>query len=183
MMKKNDIPNILTWLRMAAVPALWLAFLLPNPTGAWVAGGLFVFASITDFFDGMLARKWQAESSLGRVLDPVADKLLVACALVLLVDVSRADTIPAIVIISREILVSGLREYLAGRQISVPVTTLAKYKTGVQMGAITLLLFAPALDGEPQGLWQLFGEGMLWIAAILTIVTGYHYWRDGWKHL
>ncbi len=182
-MKKQDIPNILTWLRVAAVPALWVAFFLPMPSAAWVCAAIFVAASITDYIDGHLARLWQVESSLGRVLDPVADKLLVACALLLLVEDKRVAVIPALVIICREILVSGLREYLAERQIPMPVTTLAKYKTAAQMVAISILLFAPAIDGEPYGLCHVAGSALLWVAAILTFVTGYHYWRDGSKHL
>src|SRR5690606_12963934 len=145
-------------------------------------------ASVTDWLDGYAARIWQAQSNLGKFLDPIADKLLVATALLLLVGEGRADyadgramMIPAIAIVCREILVSGLREFLACIQVGVPVSRLAKWKTGVQMVAIFLLLLG---NGGPALLHAgLLGNILLWIAALLTLVTGYAYLQTGLKHM
>lgn len=178
----NQIPNYLTYFRIAVIPALVAVFYaLPGKTGAWAAAMLFLAASVTDWLDGYVARALKAESNIGRFLDPIADKLLVATALVLLVHAGRADTIPAIAIVCREILVSGLREFLAEIRVSVPVSRLAKWKTGVQMAAIFLLLLA---NSGPAWLdTLLLGTAMLWLAALLTLVTGYAYFKTGWKHL
>lgn len=145
--RKKDIPNYLTYFRIAVIPALMVVFFFKGDWGYWLAAGLFALASVTDWLDGYAARIWQAQSNIGRFLDPIADKLLVATALLLLVGHGRIDyadgramMIPAIAIVCREILVSGLREYLACIHISVPVSRLAKWKTGVQMLAIFLLL-------------------------------------------
>ncbi len=185
---KKNLPNYLTYLRIGVIPALILVFFLKGQWGYWLSAGLFLLASITDWLDGYVARIWQAQSEIGRFLDPIADKLLVATALMLLVGEGRADyadgramMIPAIAIVCREILVSGLREFLACIQVSVPVSRLAKWKTGVQMTAIFLLL----LGG---GGWEWLHAGalgniLLWVAAILTLVTGYAYVKTGWKHL
>ena len=178
---KKRLPNILTYARILVIPALIAIFYWQNEWAYWVAAGLFAFASITDFFDGYLARAWHAHSRLGRFLDPIADKLLVATALLLLVDKGRADVLPAIAILCREILVSGLREFLAELQISMPVSNLAKWKTGVQMGAIFFLLWGP---GAPEFFdATMVGDYMLWLAAFLTLVTGYAYLKTGLKHL
>ena len=133
MFVQRDIPNLLTYGRMLMIPALIVTFYIPGDWGYWLSAGLFALASITDFFDGYLARMLKAQSKLGQFLDPIADKLLVATALLLLVNADRADILPAIAILCREILVSGLREFLADLQISVPVSQLAKYKTAAQM--------------------------------------------------
>ena len=142
---------------------------------------IFAIAGITDWLDGYLARTLNAQSSFGKMLDPVADKLLVATALVILVHQDRADVLPAIAIICREILVSGLREHLAGTNISMPVTRLAKYKTALQIIAISALLLAPALDEYfgINSLFQYFGRFCLVGAAILTLITGYAYLKKG----
>jgi len=138
----------------------------------------FLYASITDFFDGYLARKWKVESALGRFLDPIADKLLVVAALVYLVADHRAPELPATLILLREILVAGLREHLMEKNIPLPVSRLAKYKTAVQMIAITFLLAAPMLP-----LFLIPGTYALWIAAILTVVTGWGYVTSGLTYL
>lgn len=178
---KKSLPNILTYSRILVIPALIAAFYMKGMWGYWLASGLFLYASITDYFDGHLARIWQATSKLGQFLDPIADKLLVATALMLLVNVDRAPILPAIAILCREVLVSGLREFLADLRISVPVTTLAKYKTGIQMTAIFLLLLGP---GGPEFLQaEMIGGLLLWAAAILTLITGYAYLRTGLKHV
>lgn len=177
---RRDLPNWLTYFRIAVIPALVLAY-LPNETGSFIGALLFALASVTDWLDGYIARALKAESSIGRFLDPIADKLLVATALLLLVHAGRADIIPAIAIVCREILVSGLREFLAEIRVSMPVSRLAKWKTGVQMTAIFLLLLGPA---SPRILSVAHvGDLLLWIAAVLTVFTGYVYMKTGWKHL
>jgi cardiolipin synthase (CMP-forming) len=185
---KKDIPNYLTYFRIAVIPALVGCFYIGGAWGCWLSALLFALAGITDWLDGYAARIWEAQSNIGRFLDPIADKLLVATALMLLVGEHRvgiaqgqAMMIPAIAIVCREILVSGLREYLAEIRIGVPVSRLAKWKTGVQMGAIFLLLLGP---GGPDWLhagW--LGNILLWAAALLTLVTGYAYLKVGLRHM
>lgn len=158
-----------------------------------VAAGLFLIASVTDYFDGYLARILKAQSSLGRFLDPIADKLLVASAILMLTHVdsiSGMQIIPALLILCREILVSGLREFLAEINVSMPVTALAKFKTAVQMAAIFLLLLGvegPSIEGVEQltstHLTVLLGKFFLWVAAILTTLTGYIYLKAGLKYM
>lgn len=177
-MLKKQLPNILTYSRILVIPLLVLIFIFNNAFSDWVCALLFLYASITDFFDGYLARAWHAYSNLGKFLDPIADKLLIASCLMLLVWAGRAPILPALAILCREILVSGLREFLADLHISVPVTTLAKYKTAAQMAAIFFLLLGPS---HPQ--LQSFGNFLLWAAALVTLVTGYAYLRTGLKHL
>ncbi len=183
---RKRIPNYLTYLRIIAIPALIVVFFIKGYWGFWLSAGIFMFASITDWLDGYMARIWDAQSNIGRFLDPIADKLLVATALLLLVqsntdDITRTDIIPAIAIVCREILVSGLREFLAEVRVSVPVSRLAKWKTAAQMLAIFLLLLGA---GGPE--WfptEMAGRILLWLAAILTLVTGYAYIKTGWKYL
>jgi cardiolipin synthase (CMP-forming) len=174
-----NLPNALTVARIAAVPVLIAVFYLPAPASAWAAMAVFVAASVTDWVDGWLARRWEQQSDFGKVLDPIADKLLVAAALFMLAAFDRLSIpsiVAAIAILGREILVSGLREFLAGRA-SLPVTMLAKWKTTVQMAAVAVLLVAPAAPWDLA--WQRIGEIGLWIAAVLTLVTGWGYLRQG----
>jgi cardiolipin synthase len=168
----SKLPNILSLSRIAAVPIL-VALMLVGGAGAdWAAALVFALAAATDFFDGWIARRLNVSSDFGRLVDPIADKLLVIAAIVLLVAVDRAPVIAALVIVLREVLVSGLREYLAGASSALPVTRLAKWKTAAQMTAIVLLLTgAPGLAGP--------GVVLFWIAAVLTCVTGYDYVRRG----
>ena len=179
------VPNLLTYARIVTVPAIVAAFYIPGSAGRFTALGIFVVAAITDFFDGWLARAWGQQSALGRMLDPIADKLLVAAALLILVaegTIGGWSLWAALVILSREILVSGLRESLAEVRVSVPVTRLAKWKTTVQMVAIGFLLVGPA--GEPIFAYtEEVGLTLLWIAAIVTLYTGYDYFRAGFRHL
>ena len=182
-----SIPNLLTYARIVAVPAVVASFYIPGKAGPITALAFFVAAAITDFFDGYLARAWGQQSALGRMLDPIADKLLVAAALlVLLAEGTIGDWSlwAALIILSREILVSGLRESLATVQVSVPVSRLAKWKTTVQMVAIAFLLVAPP---EPENEIISFasevGLTLLWIAAVITLYTGYDYFRAGFRHL
>jgi cardiolipin synthase len=184
----TDLPNVLTLSRIAAIPLLVLFAALRTPVGDMASCVVFGLAAITDFFDGMLARSRKQQSDLGRMLDPIADKLLVAAALMMLVGLDRLSALalyPAIVIMLREILVSGLREYLAGIRVRLPVTNLAKWKTGFQMGALGSLLAGDT--GAPivhLGFLpvSLIGEAMLWVAAALTLVTGWDYLTAGLHH-
>lgn len=178
-MMKKSLPNLLTLSRILVIPALVLTFNIKGNWGYWLTAGLFTLASVTDFFDGHLARAWQVQSKMGQFLDPIADKLLVATSLLLLVGEGRADVLPAIAILCREIMVSGLREFLAEWRVGVPVSRLAKYKTGFQMVALFLLLLG---GGGPAGT-LLLGRILLWAAALLTLVTGYAYLKTGMKHL
>jgi cardiolipin synthase (CMP-forming) len=184
----TDLPNILTLSRIAAIPLLVMLVALRMPAADLAACVVFSAAAITDYYDGKLARSRLQQSDLGRMLDPIADKLLVGAALMMLVGQNRLSgpaLYPAIVIMLREILVSGLREYLAGIRIGLPVTPLAKWKTGFQMGALGTLL---AGDTTAKLLHLGFlpvsaiGEGMLWIAAVLTLWTGWDYLTAGWRH-
>jgi cardiolipin synthase len=187
-----NLPNILTYARIAAVPLVGLCFfvegrLQSSDFARWTALGIFVAASITDFFDGYFARIWKQTSNIGIMLDPIADKLLVAtCLLLLAADTERTiagwSLWAAIIILCREILVSGLREYLASLKVSVPVTRLAKWKTTIQMFAIGFLLAGPAGDKILPYTTQI-GIVLLWISAIVTLYTGYDYFRAGLKHV
>ena len=185
-----NLPNMLTYARIVAVPLVVLCFFLEGKlqstdAARWAAFAIFVAASITDFLDGYLARIWKQTSNIGRMLDPIADKLLVSSVLLL---VAADGTIAgwtlwaAIIILCREILVSGLREYLAGLKVSVPVTQLAKWKTTVQLVAIGFLLVGPAGD-KLIGYATQTGIALLWISAIITLYTGYDYFRAGLKHI
>jgi cardiolipin synthase (CMP-forming) len=180
-----NLPNVLTYGRIIAVPLVAGLLMYGGFTARWVALGIFVVAAITDFFDGYLARKWQQQSSLGVMLDPIADKVLVAVVLLVL----SADGIlfgghiwAAIIILAREVLVSGLREYLGALQVSVPVTQIAKWKTSVQLLAIGFLIAGPAGDSVFPYITKIGIVG-LWIAAALTLYTGYDYFRAGIRHV
>lgn len=179
------LPNLLTYARILAVPAVVGCFYFEGNTARWIALAIFIAAAVTDFFDGYLARAWQQQSALGRMLDPIADKLLVSVCLMLLVakgDIGGWSLIAAIIILCREILVSGLREFLAELRVSVPVTKLAKWKTTVQLVALALLLAGPAGEDVLPGT-ELAGLIALWLAAVLTLYTGYDYFRVGIGHL
>lgn len=194
--KAFSLPNLLTYGRVIAVPALVLSYFLEGYIGRWLSLLIFLAACITDFLDGYLARVWQQQSAIGRLLDPIADKLLVATSLILLASdgtISNWSLIAAIIILTREIFVSGLREFLAELRVSVPVTQLAKWKTTMQMVAIGFLLLGPAGDrvlpfiggpvGGIAGYVTFVGLLLLWISALVTIYTGYDYFRAGLRHL
>ncbi len=176
----KSIPNWLTYSRIAVIPVLVAVYYIPGDWGYWLATGLFFYAGVTDYLDGYLARAWNITSGMGRFLDPIADKLLVGASLMLLVSNNRAHIIPALAILGREILVSGLREFLAELQVRMPVTHLAKYKTAAQMVAIGLLLLGPAAPYSIPA--DIIGNILLWVAAALTLFTGYIYLREGVKH-
>jgi cardiolipin synthase (CMP-forming) len=183
-----NIPNILTYGRIAAAPAVGATYYIQGNWGPWIAFTIFVIASITDYFDGYLARAWKQQSALGRMLDPIADKLLVSVAILVLA-ASPSGILngwsfwAAVIILMREVFVSGLREFLAELRVSVPVTRLAKWKTTMQLIAVAALLIAPALQGAKQGFIIDLGLTFFWATALVTLYTGFDYFRAGLKHL
>jgi cardiolipin synthase (CMP-forming) len=179
------VPNILTYGRILAVPIVAGLLMLGDNTSRWVALGIYVLAAVTDFLDGYLARKWQQQSALGRMLDPIADKVLVAVVLLVLAAdgiLSGGHMWAAIIILAREVLVSGLREFLGELRVSVPVTKIAKWKTTAQLFAIGFLIAGPAGDRIVPHTTQV-GLVFLWVAAALTLYTGYDYFRAGLRHV
>ena len=184
------LPNLLTYGRIAAVPVVvGLLFSQTIMEGGlwlrWVALGFFIAAGVTDFFDGYLARMWGQQSSLGRMLDPIADKLLVSSSLLMLAAeelIHGWSLLAAVIILCREILVSGLREYLAELRVSVPVTRLAKWKTIAQMIAVGFLIAGPAGDKVIPMVTQT-GVALLWMSALVTLYTGWDYMRAGLRYM
>jgi len=177
-----NLPNLLTLARIAAIPLVVASFWLDRGWAQWTAAALFFIASVTDYFDGWLARRWQQVSRLGRFLDPIADKLLVASVLLLLCafeTLRGVHVIAALIILCREILVSGLREFLAELRVGLPVSSAAKWKTAIQMTALCVLLIGNA---GPDWVMPL-GLALLWFAAALTLWTGYDYLRAGLEHM
>ena len=180
----SSLPNALTLIRIGLVPVFVAAFFLPGEVGRWIVFVLFCLAGATDALDGLIARKLGAESPFGRMLDPIADKLIVSAALLMLASdgtLSGIHLVPALVILCREILVSGLREFLAAAAVSLPVTRMAKIKTIVQVVAIAALIASSATERMLQGVTILALAGM-WIAAGLTFYTGYAYLQAGLSH-
>jgi cardiolipin synthase len=186
-----QIPNTITIARILLVPVFAIAFVLPGDGWRLTAFVVFVIAGLSDFLDGLAARRLNAGSEFGRMLDPIADKILVAVALMMLVAegsvqefrafsglLSLLKLVPALVILSREILISGLREFLAGFSVSIPVSSIAKFKTAVQMVAIGAMILGPIADRWVPGSLAL-AYIALWIAAALTVFTGYAYFRAG----
>tara|TARA_A100001037_G_C15141205_1_gene633796 strand:- start:2999 stop:3592 length:594 start_codon:yes stop_codon:yes gene_type:complete len=180
----KTVPMLLTLFRIAAIPGVVALLYLDTNLGRYLACTLFGVAAITDFFDGYLARAWSQQSKMGQFLDPVADKLLVAATLLMMTgfgQISGLVILPAIVILCREIMVSGLREFLAEIRVGIPVSTLAKWKTTLQMFSIGFLIVG---DTGPEFLpTRLIGETGLWIAAVLTLATGYDYLHAGLRHM
>ncbi len=180
-----SLPNILTYGRILAVPALVLCMtLLRGDLARWAAFGLFVAAAVTDWLDGYLARAWEQQSTLGRMLDPIADKLIVGAALIMLVHdntIAGLGVWAAVIILCREILVSGLREFLAELNVKIRVTELAKWKTTLQMTALAVLLAGPAAEKFVPGILA-GGMVLLWLSALLTLWTGYDYLKAGVRH-
>ena len=199
----KQIPNFLTSFRLFVIPVLILSFYIPGMVANVTAAILFALAAITDYFDGYFARSLKAQSNFGKCLDPIADKLLVIVAIVMLVNFNGGDLwilIPGIIIICREVLVSGLREFLAELRVSVPVSKLAKYKTAVQMTAITGLLLGEKGSSYALYYWLSGWEGtdikflmvsfvifaskiLFAFAAFLTVLTGYAYFRVGFRNM
>jgi cardiolipin synthase len=180
----TSLPNVLTLSRILAIPIVVATFYVPGEYARWFACALFSAAGLTDWLDGHMARRWAQQSDFGRFLDPIADKLLVAATLFMLTAFDRLSSgavLPALVILCREILVSGLREYLAELRVGLPVSKLAKWKTAIQMVAIGVLIVG---DAGPAFLpVAALGEALLWVAALLTLVTGYDYLRAGLAHM
>lgn len=177
-----NIPNLLTFSRIVVIPVIFLSLYIQSMWWAFIAAALFIIASITDYFDGYLARARGETSALGRLMDPIADKLLVASALVIILAkpdmvVTRLSFIPAVVILCREILVSGLREFLREVNVGLPVSRLAKWKTGFQMTALSMMLL--------KGFWYWggIGEILLWVAGVLTFITGYQYFQKSLDYI
>lgn len=175
------LPNWLTWARIAAIPVIMVLLLAGHPALRSIALFLYIAAAVTDYFDGYLARKFGSVSAIGRMLDPIADKLLVgALLLVFCFDGSFGvwDLIPATVILLREIFVPGLREFMGTEKIVVPVSKLAKYKTTVQLLALGFVIAEPIVPGMRE-----VSDIALWLAAILTAITGWQYWSGVTAHL
>ena len=180
-----SLPNVLTYLRILAIPAVVSCLLaIPADLGRWLALTIYVLACFTDWLDGYLARVWQQQSTLGRMLDPIADKLLVGATLLALTSDNTIGPVglwAAIIILCREILVSGLREFLAELNVKIHVTQLAKWKTTLQMIALGVLIAGPAGDKIIPHTSQV-GLALLWIAALLTLLTGYDYLKAAVRH-
>ena len=184
MAKIYTIPNIITFIRIILIPIILYLLFSENPNIVLLAGGLFIISSISDYFDGYLARVLNQSSKLGTLLDPIADKLLIASVIVVLVDtnvISNLHVIPAIIILLREIAISGLREFLAKMSTEMPVSRLAKYKTTFQMVSLSILIISLGFQLN-DFLWNL-GLVTLWRAAIITLLSGYNYMAKGLKHI
>ncbi len=182
----STLPMTLTLSRIIAIPVVVALFYVGGDYTRYVACAIYTAAAVTDYFDGYLARAWQQQSKLGRILDPIADKLLVASTILMLVATDRItgwSVLASLVILCREVLVSGLREFLAElNRHNLPVTRLAKWKTGIQMTALGFLIVG---DAPPTAFLPvtLIGEVGLWVAALLTLITGYDYLAEGLKHV
>src|SRR6056300_19108 len=184
MNKIYTIPNIITFIRIFLIPIILYLLFSENPNIVLIAGILFIISSVSDFFDGYLARTLNQSSKLGTLLDPIADKLLIASVIVVLVDtgvISNIHVVPAIIILLREIAISGLREFLAKLNTDMPVSKLAKYKTTFQMVSLSILIISLGFELNDL-LWNI-GLITLWIAAIITLLSGYNYMVKGLKHI
>ena len=176
MAKIYTIPNIITFIRIFLIPIILYLLFSENPNIVLIAGLLFIVSSVSDYFDGYLARTLNQSSKLGTLLDPIADKLLIASVIVVLVDtgvISNIHVVPAIIILLREIAISGLREFLAKLNTDMPVSKLAKYKTTFQMVSLSILIISLGFELNDL-LWNI-GLITLWIAAIITLLSGYNY--------
>ena len=181
----KNLPNILTAFRILILPLIVVLFFIPEAWAAWTALGLYTLACITDFLDGYIARKMQVVSPLGTFLDPISDKIFIAVLLMALVDFDRLEgiwLIPALVILIREFLISGLREFLGPQNVQLPVSKLAKWKTTIQMIALGFLVVGDYGDVILPHTLEI-GQWGLAIAAILTVVTGWSYLKAGLKHI
>ncbi|HEX2117217.1 MAG TPA: CDP-diacylglycerol--glycerol-3-phosphate 3-phosphatidyltransferase [Alphaproteobacteria bacterium] len=182
----TTLPMTLTLSRIIAIPVVVALFYVQGDYVRYIACVIYTAAAVTDYFDGYFARAWQQQTKLGRIFDPIADKLLVAATILMLVAVGRIggwDVLPALVILCREVLVSGLREFLAEiNRHNLPVSRLAKWKTGIQMTALGFLIVG---DAAPTAWFPVFlvGQVGLWVAALLTLITGYDYLAEGLKHV
>ncbi|MDR0288807.1 MAG: CDP-diacylglycerol--glycerol-3-phosphate 3-phosphatidyltransferase [Rickettsiales bacterium] len=179
-MFKKNLPNLLTISRALAVPAIILSFYIENKYANLITISIFIFACITDFFDGYLARAWKVQSKFGRLFDPIADKLIVVSTIMMLVykhKINDYTIIPSVIIVCREILVSGLREFLIATNVSLPVSKAGKIKTFLQMLAVVALIM------DDYEITQYIGAICLWVAAIITMWSGYNYVIAGIKQI
>lgn len=179
-MFKKNLPNLLTISRALAVPAIILSFYIENKYANLITISIFIFACITDFFDGYLARAWKVQSKFGRLFDPIADKLIVVSTIMMLIykhKVNDYTIIPSVVIVCREILVSGLREFLIATNVSLPVSKAGKIKTFLQMLAVVALIM------DDYEITQYIGAICLWVAGIITMWSGYNYIIAGIKQI
>ncbi|KDB19696.1 CDP-diacylglycerol--glycerol-3-phosphate 3-phosphatidyltransferase [Wolbachia endosymbiont of Glossina morsitans morsitans] len=179
MLKKN-VPNLLTISRALAIPAIILSFYIENKYASLITISIFIFACITDFFDGYLARAWKVQSKFGKLFDPIADKLIVVSTIIMLIykqKINDFTIVPSIIIICREILVSGLREFLIATNVSLPVSKAGKIKTFLQMVAVVALIM------NDYYMIQYTGAICLWVAAIITMWSGYNYILAGIKQI
>lgn len=185
--QKSDIPNLLTLSRLVFLPIIVVLFLIPKPWAAWAALALYAPAAATDYLDGYFARLYNQTSRVGVFLDPIADKLFVGSILFMLVATERLEglwAVPALLIMMREVFIAGLREFLAGVAIDMPVTRLAKWKTGMQMTAIGFLIMWPYVSPEWFSITvEWIGKGGLIVAMVLTLKTGWDYTAKAWPHL
>lgn len=179
-----NLPNLLTISRIVVIPVIFLSIYIHAVWWSVIAAVLFIMAAVTDYFDGYLARSRNETSAFGRLLDPIADKLLVLSALLIIVAnrmVDELSYIPVGIIMCREVLVSGLREFLAEVKVGMPVTRLAKWKTGFQMTALSMILMSRVgiieIGGTFVPVWGVLGEILLWVAGVLTFITGYDYFK------
>lgn len=195
----KQLPNILTVSRIILLPVLIGLFFVPGAAAAWTALWIYIFCAVTDFLDGYIARKFGSTSGFGTFLDPISDKIMVGSLLLTLAAFDRLHDgwiIPAIVILMREFLISGLREYLGPKNISVPVSKLAKWKTGLQMTALGFLIIGDYGDGAMAAVFGVLvpGEGtvagalltgqiLLAAAAVITMITGWNYVKVGFRHI
>lgn len=181
----TSLPNLLTLMRILVIPPIIALFFWEGSLVRWTMFGLYVLACVTDYFDGVAARSMNQISKLGRFLDPIADKLLVASIILMLVAFNKSfgvlDIVACLIILLREITVSGLREFLAELQVGMPVSKLAKWKTSIQMLALGFLIVGPAETGPVPA--EMIGSILLWVAAVLTVVTGFDYLRAGMRHM
>jgi cardiolipin synthase len=181
----RHLPNILTISRIVLLPVLIGLFFIPGALAAWTALAVYIFCAVTDFFDGYLARRYGSTSGFGTFLDPISDKIFVAALLFALATFDRMDgywMIPGIIILGREFLISGLREFLGSQNIKVPVSRLAKWKTGFQMTALGFLVIGDYGDAIlPNTL--LIGQVLLTVAAVITLITGWNYLKAGFVHI
>ncbi len=177
-----NIPNLLTMARIALIPVMVFAFYSQTLAGKWIAFAVFCLSCITDFLDGFMARIMSSTTKLGQFLDPIADKLLITSNLLLLAGfghINSYNLIPAILILCREITISGLREFCIGMEIRISVSPMAKWKTAIQMLAIGFLILGDFYLGSVQS--KIIGNILLWIAAVMTLLTGFYYVRSAYK--
>ncbi|MDB5478564.1 MAG: pgsA [Alphaproteobacteria bacterium] len=186
--RKSDIPNILSITRLILIPFMVVLFLIPQPWAAWTCLVLYTIASISDYLDGYYARRYSQFSPVGVFLDPIADKLFVASVLLMFTATGRLTglwAVPALLILMREIFIAGLREFLAGKEVKIPVTRLAKWKTGVQMGSMGFIIMYQHVTHKLyfSEMVEWIGKTGILVAMVLTLITGWNYARNAWPHL